>query len=349
MKNKLTRKLMLSAFTLLFAVISLGASTYAWFTMSNTANIEKFHANVKAGEGIEIAVTSNGTQEQINAAQWYTGTVPSDVIQDAAVSENFIFNAITFNGNSFNKIDSSAATEKVDYLSFYIHIKTAQAGTIGLTDITFDSKKGEQDVTYWTVDAEYLLADGKTAEINDKVLYKVENAARISFGQVTTLATGEQAAVVSNTSIYEKDSEACDGEATLNTVDEFTAGNVAGLQTRTSNTGAYAYYTSKKAAAVGVDESNYVTTRFSKVTEENVTTTIFKDAEGRANGVEGSTVDLELGETTNVGQILTIEVRVWIEGWDAECLNAIFAQTLFVELAFDFVVSPVQEEENEIV
>ena len=40
MKNKLTRKLMLSAFTLLFAVISLGASTYAWFTMSEDADVE---------------------------------------------------------------------------------------------------------------------------------------------------------------------------------------------------------------------------------------------------------------------------------------------------------------------
>lgn len=337
MKNKLTRKLMLSAFTLLFAVISLGASTYAWFTMSNTANIEKFQANVKAGEGIEIAVTSNGTQEQINAAQWYTGTVPSLVIQDAAVSENFIFNAITLNNGSFKKIDDSKANEKVDYLSFYIHIKTAQAGTIGLTDITFDSKKGGNDVTSWTVDAAYLLADGKTAEINDKVLYKVENAARISFGEVTTLATNSAAAVVSNTSIYEKDSEACTGEANLNAVDEFTAGNVAGLQTTDSNTGAYAYYKSKQAAAVGVTASDYDTTRFSKETQGNVTITKFKDESGKANGEEGSTVDLKLGETTNVGQILTIEVRVWIEGWDAECLNAIFAQTLFVELAFDFV------------
>ena len=60
MKNKLTRKLMLSAFTLLFAVISLGASTYAWFTLSKDVTVESFQGTVTAGtSGLEVQVTGS--------------------------------------------------------------------------------------------------------------------------------------------------------------------------------------------------------------------------------------------------------------------------------------------------
>ena len=37
MKKNLTKKLMLSVLTLAFAVVSLGASTFAWFTDSVTS------------------------------------------------------------------------------------------------------------------------------------------------------------------------------------------------------------------------------------------------------------------------------------------------------------------------
>ena len=61
MRKNLTKKLFLSVLTLAFAVISLGASTYAWFTMSKNAQINAFEAEVQAGEGIEIAVTPTAT------------------------------------------------------------------------------------------------------------------------------------------------------------------------------------------------------------------------------------------------------------------------------------------------
>ena len=39
MKKNLTKKLMLSVLTLAFAVVSLGASTFAWFTVSEEAKV----------------------------------------------------------------------------------------------------------------------------------------------------------------------------------------------------------------------------------------------------------------------------------------------------------------------
>ena len=92
MKNKLTRKLMLSAFTLLFAVISLGASTYAWFTMSTEAEVEAFEAQVIGGEGFDIAVTARGGDK--TGVTWYNGILPTEAI-NAIIADDFKFDACT--------------------------------------------------------------------------------------------------------------------------------------------------------------------------------------------------------------------------------------------------------------
>jgi hypothetical protein len=161
MKNKLTRKLMLSAFTLLFAVISLGASTYAWFTLSNQAQINAFEAEVKAGEGIEIAITQSGTSTQINAAQWYTGNVPATVVEKAFKDNLFEqFDALTTIDNAANFVDlAGAKNEGEGYISFFVHIKAAEAGDISLTQIKLASNKSltVDGIEPWTSDAVYNL------------------------------------------------------------------------------------------------------------------------------------------------------------------------------------------------
>ena len=54
--KKLTRKLFISVLVAVFAFVALGTSTYAWITMSNTAEVAAFEATVDAGEaGIELS------------------------------------------------------------------------------------------------------------------------------------------------------------------------------------------------------------------------------------------------------------------------------------------------------
>ena len=93
MKNKLTRKLMLSAFTLLFAVISLGASTYAWFTMNTTATVDVFEGQVIGGSGFDIAVTTKGYKtaenNEFDKITWYSGVLPSSAIMTVIENSSF--------------------------------------------------------------------------------------------------------------------------------------------------------------------------------------------------------------------------------------------------------------------
>ena len=82
MKN-LTKKLFLSMLTVAFAVVALGTTTFAWFTLSTEAKVEVFDAQVSAGSGFEIAVTAKGVGVTPQT-KWYTGSLPTTAILEAA-------------------------------------------------------------------------------------------------------------------------------------------------------------------------------------------------------------------------------------------------------------------------
>ena len=301
MKNKLTRKLMLSAFTLLFAVISLGASTYAWFTMSNEAEVEAFTADVKAGEGIEIAVTKDVDPGN---AEWYTGTVPSGVVQAAANpltdgKTTFRFDAATTYNNAQTIVERKKSTSDVDvlssgYVSFYVHIKAAQAGKINLSNIELACNNPYE----WTVDAAYTIT-GTEIKVNNKIQYSVADAARVALA-VKNESGFETALIYENNERDLADPVTATENGTE--ITKYVAGNQVGVS---KTDGAYEYYNKKN---IEDQLSNYAVPTYT------------------ANQVSTLSTAQLLKEVAK-GEILTIKVQVWIEGWDAECLNAIFAQT----------------------
>lgn len=294
MRKNLTKKLFLSVLTLAFAVISLGASTYAWFTMSENAQINAFQGQVQAGEGIEIAVTPTAT---IGDAQWYTGNVPTNVVETAFKANDFTnFAALTTINSGVSLVDyEGAAAANTTFISFYVHIKTAEYATVNLTQIYLESAGSA--VEGWKADAQYNLPDedgleGAQVNVNQVVKYKVEDAARISVNKV----------------IYEKATDIANN-------------NYAGVD---SKFGAYAYYDSKNQdAKLKQTGSNYNAYTTSKL--EN---TAFPAADV-AN--HDNLTGVALGTTSESQPVITFQVMIWVEGWDTECLNAIFAQTLKVQ------------------
>ena len=304
MKKSLTRKLTIAVIALVFAVVSLSTSTYAWFTMSNEAQINAFEAEVKAGEGIEIAVTATNDN---TGAQWYTGNVPASVVETAFQENGFQqFDALTTvnNGAAFVGLDA-ASNDGKGYVSFYVHVKTAEAGTVNLTQIKLASNQSKtvDGIQAWKSDAAYKLPagengaiEGAAVAVGDDVTYKVEDAARIAIetkeGQSTSIK------------LYEKQEDAQNN-------------NFAGVS---SVYGSYSYYNSKNpdkplSKNAGVNHAGYTT--------EQVENTTLSNTENN--------VELLLGTTTSQDNVITFQVKIWIEGWDTECLNAIFGQALTVQ------------------
>ncbi len=331
MKKNLTKKLMLSVLTLAFAVVSLGASTFAWFTMSGTATVGTFEGSVIGGTGLDIAITPVGgygldvsvTEYKGTVSKWYTGAIPAEDIAAAIVKTtgktDWQFDAATpaealTASQSFKNVEGGDA--KGSYAIFDLHFKLTDATTTEKFNLYLNQFKvtatGQEA---WTVDHEYLLNDELTTDangvapeaegyvttyknkvaLNSSVTYSVESAARIAFIEG---GTG-----------YNKVYQQADNSVVA------AGNNTAGF----NQFGAWNYYKEKLGA------TNKLTYPASNPNE----------------ALEGTNTWSSWAEETEVvranltgGETVVLTVIVWIEGWDGECINAIFAQHLAVELAF---------------
>jgi hypothetical protein len=312
MKNKLTRKLMLSAFTLLFAVISLGASTYAWFTMSESAKINAFEGKVFAGEGVEIAVTEIGH----DPVEWFSGQIESKKIQDVVDKKFKLFEALTSsNGVSFKELVEHkpvANTSESNYIAFELHFKSAVKGTLTLDEMNFYSSESDSQ----PIDQVFTLAAGDSPlTVEDEIEFNVESAARVSL------------TANNSTIIYEdKEEAAADGNA----------GNSLGFSGVDENDpkGAFEYY-NKKSYKLN-DEGEYEGNLKASEAEDPTVSVIPTD--------KISTSTVTSIEIPGNNEIVSITVYVWIEGWDGECMNFIFNQMLSIDMTFAFAPDSDQED-----
>lgn len=336
MKKNLTKKLMLSVLTLAFAVVSLGASTFAWFTIGGTSQSASFEASVKGGEGLDIAVTLPGVAptEWFAAGKLPDGYVNNIIAQNAGVEsiEKFNFDAVTpaaalaqatGTNNVFNSLSiqedvtaPKVASTDTGYVAFDIHFQlsdktsaTAYKLYISNLDITGTSAAWKNDTTFKLNDTtEIGLVD---------CYYNVLAASRIAlFAETDGTNNG-------NLGVYE---QAAKGSTPV------------GSDTGYNTTG---FATMKAAVADdpstdGVDESapaEYYGALgyFNKKAQQQW------QPDTEKNTVEGTydafSVAVEAADISGASTV-TISVLVWIEGWDAECLNAIFSQKLTVDMAF---------------
>jgi len=308
--NKLMRKLSISILAVVFAVVAMGATTFAWFTITNTAKINQFEVEVTAGSGFEIAVTNVGgapsawkstiTKAEVEAA------IGNVVLKDLTSTDGATFYPISEIGVDVNGTDDYKLGDAVTdgYAEFDIHFRSKAAGTVKLnmeeTNITSTGKTKVADVAF---DEAYTGGDSFTA--TSDVLAYAMNAARMAIIESNTLKV-----------ILEK------AGATLNTAG--TLDNTVGFGTAHAK-GALAYYIAKNQIdTTGMVLSGLGTGPNTEKFGDTVYTTKIADiATGPSN-------EWYTGKIT---------VRIWLEGWDAECLNVIFSDTLEVKIQFEYTES----------
>jgi len=308
--NKLMRKLSISILAVVFAVVAMGATTFAWFTITNTAKINQFEVEVTAGSGFEIAVTNVGgapsawkstiTKAEVEAA------IGNVVLKDLTSTDGATFYPISEIGVDVNGTDDYKLGDAVTdgYAEFDIHFRSKAAGTVKLnmeeTNITSTGKTKVADVAF---DEAYTGGDSFTA--TSDVLAYAMNAARMAIIESNTLKV-----------ILEK------AGATLNTAG--TLDNTRGFG-KDHAKGALAYYIAKNQIdTTGMDLSGLGTGPNTEKFGDTVYTTKIADiATGPSN-------EWYTGKIT---------VRIWLEGWDAECLNVIFNDPLKVNIQFEYTES----------
>ena len=310
--KKLTQKLVLSVITMALVVVALGTSTFAWFTLQNTATLEEFGGQVTSGEGIEVSLGDfSGTQSISTSSSWVT-VITSTQIQNR-LSEMYVdgtnplkFTDVTSpNGKDIYLKDGSTEAGALSgkYVQFNLYFRSNTAKTITLTDASF----GNTAAIDWPVDVAFKGANNNASsdELASGSTIKVaaRQAARVSvFGSTgATYELSESLGTTPSTVLYN------------------------------SNAAPSASYGTTKfgAAAYAIAKGNPVAYAAQTIAPTFTTST--------GNTIDLVTLAAPAGEFAGLtpgyfyGQVT---VRVWIEGWDADAFDALFKTNLFVDLKF---------------
>ena len=175
------KKLILSIVSIAIAIIALGTSTFAWFTLSNRTTVGQFNAEVTGGDGLEISLDNTS---------WYS-SIPSSVMQDHLATlygsslsgdKPIIKDVTSFDGKTFKIFNDDAEDGWIEFdLKFRSRVKTEVYWTNAeLGGTTFN----------WTPDNEFLLEGGVQASPSNPVSINPSNALRVSLdGKVDNVST----------------------------------------------------------------------------------------------------------------------------------------------------------------
>lgn len=228
--RKLSQKLFLSVLAVTLAVIALGTTTFAWFTMNNKAEVTQIEGELIAGEGFEISL--NGTD--------YYSTISNDIMKNYLSGKYSGENALKLdtvtstNGTTMKKMDGSNAAAN-SFIEFTLYFRSRDGRVI-----TWDKATLGGDGVAWTSDVAFTSAKGSAVASNTPGTYYAKDAARVS------LTGGTSGAPV--TVVYEEADSASNAYLGGVTDEDFT--------TAAYDKGGISYFKAKTGLALGAAYQN---------------------------------------------------------------------------------------------
>lgn len=307
--KSLTSKFILSVLSLVLTGVALSVGVYAWFTINNTAQVDSFSADVRAGSGFYIS---------LNGSQWYTEvstTMITEYLNSA--KPNFQFDNVTSPDGVTFKTLAGGSANTANYIEFPLYFAgNASLNYVQLTGLTIGGTQTDWVPGINVPNTRAASPANPSAPITDYA----SNAVRISFAD----------------QLYD-----VDNDTQLITVLEkgTTQGNTLGKGVSFTDNEAVQFYNA-------VEDVDITSTMYNDAViapsiqaadsgmEVNVAPLYaIGDFASSVWGITG----LPTGVTNVLGtdaEVAFMMVRVWIEGWDAQAFNAILSGT--VTLSFDF-------------
>lgn len=339
--TKLTRKLFISLLTVAFAVVTLGTTTFAWFTLSSTAKIETFDAKIAAGAGIEISIDGATFKNTLSLNDILNQIGNVSGYADFKLSA-FEFDAVTSsNGYEMKKFDPDSAGNYIDvdgntsYIQFPLWFRSpteaAKVKLLSTTKISSPAKSWKSDTTF-----DYTGYGLKTTvSANDSIDIYAANALRFSFEEydIHTFPTeGFPKATPKETGITASVFE-------LEPYDQGTTPkktpNIK-LGTGTTSLSVDRENPESLICAPGLLDYFY----------QKLGRDLIDEYEKHVDG-DTTTYGPVLPSLTELGaDIATLDkaygayfykhvmVRIWLEGWDPDCFDALLKGSVRVEFAF---------------
>lgn len=178
--SQMSKKLVLSVLAVVLTVVALGTTTFAWFTLTNIAEVQSFQAEVIAESGMEISL-----DDAANANVWVT-SLTTAMIQDyidVKYSNNFKFDASTSpDGEQFFPLGATVASS-AGVLEIGLRFRSQTVDTINWTGVSLDSNG-----VGFIPGVSFRNTSGLiTAQATSAGTFKAANAARISVDGTSTV------------------------------------------------------------------------------------------------------------------------------------------------------------------
>lgn len=317
--TKLSRKLLLSVLTVAFALITLGATTFAWFTLSTKAEIEAFDVEVTSGAGIEISADGSNYSNYISAQQIYsaiTSSNSSTILDHVTSKDGLSFTTIDYEGElSFNKVANSGWAE------FDLWFRSPEANVevymLNNTNVTSTGVK-------WISDANFKLTATDLLDVGSQRTLYGANAVRISTteNELTPYDEGFQYSDGASANIFELGGATGDQRLDATIISDY--GSVAYYNAKNPN----AQITEDITDEVELPQVVLKTSNLPKLNELNTTTINPEDHTPVA------TLEVDNNYTGVKFYYGQITVRIWLEGWDPDMFNAIMADVISIHMYF---------------
>ncbi len=315
--NKIARKLVLSALTVVLTVVALGTTTFAWFTLTNTAVVQPFEAQIVADTGIEVALGAAPGGDLLNL-DWVTALTTDDVETYISnfYSGAFRFNHVTSaNGVDFFTLGIGELTGTTSgFLELPLHFRSNSANAINWTAVTLTGGS-----LPWTSDVAFTAANGTFYPSNSSINVDASDSMRISIEEIAGSTVSpvaiayEKPAAGSNIYLGDGEHLGADGVTLTHDYSDLSAvGDGFGAA------GSYNYYYAKTGSLPFGANAVYTITTMTSV----LNTQVLAMTDGVAAGAGN----------TYYGEIM---IRVWLEGYDQNAYNSILARLISASFTFE--------------
>ncbi|NLD23843.1 MAG: hypothetical protein GX670_06405, partial [Bacteroidales bacterium] len=303
-----------------FAAVAVAGSTYAWFTLNQTATVDTLNVNVTAGEGLYVSLTGE------------EGSFSSLIKPSELLTPNFEFIPVTtVDGVDFLNRKEESITSDANgaggYVSFDVWLRSKAALDIKLSSALVSS--GAPKTLTLTVPADDQ--SGAWAATEAGINYEAD---------LTTLILETTAANATRFSILGGDSDM---------IFDLTDDDGFGERIEPTNI---------DTLPVAVDDWTWAPSSYNRAfeylkrlsPEDLVGAKISEVTANVETGIPATKIDTleEVGGITFGTQTWTdadwyatkLTVKIWLEGWDADCFDVLFNDTVTINMAFTGAVAP---------
>ena len=303
--KKATKKLLISAVILVIAISLATTTTFAWFTMNNTPEVNGFNVEVTAVDGLYISTVLLVDTTSVVGAD---GTYKSYVTQEEILTAIKLHTDFTTTGIVGGDLKNLTAATTSDGTTF-----VDKAGN-AMGDVEYTS----EDTTNYTFRLYFRSNNAYTAKL-DMTNSTVTSAHSANYLPVKAWKEINSTdypniALVSPIAIGEN----IDADAKDAVMVSFSNGTTTAVWDPNSTTG----YTDNTDGNIANDYYDYIygtTTAVGTIITANV---------------DADEVLLTLTGAADTGYNGYLDISIWIEGWDANCFNTILDDTITTALKF---------------